>query len=82
MGKIARRRDVDVVIISDVHLGTYGCHANELLFYLKSINPKKLILNGLQREISADNDQNFTRGGVYITGSQDDPRFFNGGISS
>jgi len=42
----ATKRDVDVVIISDVHLGTYGCHATELLQYLKSINPKKLILNG------------------------------------
>ena len=29
-----------------MHLGTYGCHAKELLTYLKSINPQKLILNG------------------------------------
>lgn len=41
-----RKRDVDIVVISDVHLGTYGCHAKELLNYLKSINPKKVILNG------------------------------------
>jgi UDP-2,3-diacylglucosamine pyrophosphatase LpxH len=40
------KRDVDIVIISDVHLGTYGCHAKELLKYLKSIRPKMLILNG------------------------------------
>ncbi|MFD2161845.1 UDP-2,3-diacylglucosamine diphosphatase [Paradesertivirga mongoliensis] len=40
------KRDVDVVVISDVHLGTYGCHAKELLRYLKSIKPKTLILNG------------------------------------
>lgn len=33
-------------MISDVHLGTYGCHAKELLKYLKSIKPKILILNG------------------------------------
>ena len=33
-------------MISDVHLGTYGCHAKELLHYLKSIKPKKVILNG------------------------------------
>ncbi|HEV7620511.1 MAG TPA: UDP-2,3-diacylglucosamine diphosphatase, partial [Flavisolibacter sp.] len=32
--------------ISDVHLGTYGCHAKELLRYLKSINPHTVILNG------------------------------------
>jgi len=40
------KRDVDLVVISDVHLGTYGCHAKELLSYLKSIRPKKIILNG------------------------------------
>lgn len=40
------KREVDIVVISDVHLGTYGCHAKELLKYLKSIKPKILILNG------------------------------------
>src|SRR5437660_8891200 len=40
------KREVDIVIISDVHLGTFGCHAKELLKYLKSIKPKTLILNG------------------------------------
>ncbi len=40
------KRKVEVVVISDVHLGTYGCHANELLRYLSSIKPKLLILNG------------------------------------
>ena len=45
MGK-KRKRDVELVILSDIHLGTYGCHAEELLRYLKTINPKKLILNG------------------------------------
>ncbi|MFN7015280.1 MAG: UDP-2,3-diacylglucosamine diphosphatase, partial [Bacteroidia bacterium] len=40
------KRDIDLVVISDVHLGTYGCHAEELLRYLKSIKPKTLILNG------------------------------------
>ncbi len=40
------KREVDIAIISDVHLGTYGCHAKELLRYLKSIKPKMLILNG------------------------------------
>ena len=40
------KRTIDVVVISDVHLGTYGCHAKELLKYLKSIKPKTLILNG------------------------------------
>ena len=40
------KREVDLVIISDIHLGTYGCHAKELLTYLKSIKPKKIVLNG------------------------------------
>ena len=41
-----RKREVDLVVISDVHLGTYGCHAKELLNYLKSIKPKAIVLNG------------------------------------
>lgn len=44
MGK--KKRDVELVVLSDIHLGTYGCHAEELLRYLKSIRPKKIILNG------------------------------------
>ena len=40
------KRDVDLLIISDIHLGTYGCHARELLSYLKNIKPKKIVLNG------------------------------------
>ena len=40
------KRKVDIVVISDVHLGTYGCHAKELLYYLKSIKPKVVVLNG------------------------------------
>jgi UDP-2,3-diacylglucosamine pyrophosphatase LpxH len=42
----SNKRKVDIVVISDVHLGTFGCHAKELLFYLKSIKPKTIILNG------------------------------------
>ncbi len=40
------KRKIEIVVISDVHLGTYGCHAKQLLNYLNSISPKKLILNG------------------------------------
>ncbi len=40
------RRKVDVVVISDVHLGTFGCRAKELHQYLKSIRPTTLVLNG------------------------------------
>jgi UDP-2,3-diacylglucosamine pyrophosphatase LpxH len=42
----AKKRKVDLVVISDVHLGTYGCRARELLYYLKSINPTTIVLNG------------------------------------
>ncbi|TGD59450.1 UDP-2,3-diacylglucosamine diphosphatase [Flavobacterium humi] len=41
-----KKRKVEVVVISDAHLGTYGCHAKELANYLASIKPKTLILNG------------------------------------
>ena len=41
-----KRRKLDIAVISDVHLGTYGCRASELHNYLKTINPKILILNG------------------------------------
>ncbi|UYZ63892.1 UDP-2,3-diacylglucosamine diphosphatase [Hymenobacter weizhouensis] len=44
--KPAKRRRVEVCVVSDVHLGTYGCHAPELLRYLKSIRPRVLVLNG------------------------------------
>lgn len=40
------KRELDIAILSDVHLGAYGCHARELLNYLKSIKPAMLILNG------------------------------------
>jgi UDP-2,3-diacylglucosamine pyrophosphatase LpxH len=41
-----KKRKVDVVVISDVHLGTFGCHAKELTEYLSTIKPKILVLNG------------------------------------
>lgn len=40
------KRPLDVCVISDLHLGTYGCHAKQLNSYLKSIQPKTLVLNG------------------------------------
>lgn len=43
---ILKKRKVEIVVISDVHLGTYGCHAKELLAYLSSVKPKILVLNG------------------------------------
>jgi UDP-2,3-diacylglucosamine pyrophosphatase LpxH len=40
------KRKLELVVISDVHLGTYGSHAAELLKYQCSIGPSTLILNG------------------------------------
>ncbi len=40
------KRKIEIAVLSDIHLGTYGCHAKELVQYLKSIDPKILILNG------------------------------------
>ena len=45
MDKIKKRK-LDILVLSDVHLGTYGCHAKELLHYLKTVKPKTVILNG------------------------------------
>jgi UDP-2,3-diacylglucosamine pyrophosphatase LpxH len=42
----SKKRKVDLVVISDVHLGTYGSRAKELYAYLKSIKPEILVLNG------------------------------------
>lgn len=41
-----KKRKVELVVISDVHLGTFGSHAKELYNYLSAIKPKILVLNG------------------------------------
>jgi UDP-2,3-diacylglucosamine pyrophosphatase LpxH len=41
-----KKRDVEILVLSDIHLGTRGCHAKELHKYLKTVNPEILILNG------------------------------------
>ena len=40
------KKVLDICVLSDLHLGTYGCRAEELLEYLKQIEPARLILNG------------------------------------
>lgn len=40
------KRAAEIVVLSDLHLGTVGCHAVELVQYLNSIEPEVLILNG------------------------------------
>lgn len=39
-------KKVEIAVISDVHLGTYGSRAAEVLTYLNSIDPDTLIING------------------------------------
>lgn len=41
-----QKRNLEVCVISDIHLGTYSCQAKTVLQYLKSISPKILVLNG------------------------------------
>ena len=46
MGERLEPRTVELLVLSDLHLGTYGCHAEELLDYLRSVRPKEVVLNG------------------------------------
>lgn len=43
---MTKKRTAEAVVISDVHLGTYGCHAKELSRYLHNLSTPILILNG------------------------------------
>lgn len=40
------KRSIDVLVISDVHLGTAACRAAELNAYLKTVEPGTIVLNG------------------------------------
>jgi UDP-2,3-diacylglucosamine pyrophosphatase LpxH len=40
------KRELDLVVLSDLHLGTIGSHATELIQYLDSIDPHTIVLNG------------------------------------
>lgn len=41
-----KKRRIDILVLSDLHLGTYGSRAKELLEYLRVIKPRMVILNG------------------------------------
>jgi len=43
---IENKRIMEVAVMSDLHLGTFGCNAVEFVHYLKSIQPRILVLNG------------------------------------
>ena len=40
------KRNLDILVISDLHLGTYGSEADEVISYLETIDPKKIVING------------------------------------
>lgn len=40
------KRKLKIAVLSDIHLGTYGCQAKAVNRYLKSIDPEILVLNG------------------------------------
>jgi UDP-2,3-diacylglucosamine pyrophosphatase LpxH len=40
------KRKVEILVLSDLHLGSYGCRAEELLGYLRSVSPGMVVLNG------------------------------------
>jgi len=40
------KRKLKLAVLSDIHLGTYGCQARAVNKYLKSIEPEILVLNG------------------------------------
>jgi UDP-2,3-diacylglucosamine pyrophosphatase LpxH len=40
------KRKIEILVLSDLHLGSKTCKSKELLNYLKSIKPQVLILNG------------------------------------
>ena len=40
------KRNLDILVISDLHLGIYGSEADEVLAYLKTVEAKKIVING------------------------------------
>lgn len=40
------KKKLDICVLSDLHLGTFGCHAEDICDYLSSIKPEILVLNG------------------------------------
>ena len=41
-----KKRKIALLLLSDIHLGTYGCQSKELLHYMNSVKPKIVVLNG------------------------------------
>lgn len=60
------KRKLDIVVISNVHLGTEDCNAKKLLNYLNSIEPKHLVLNGDIISVSQLNEKHFPKSHLKI----------------
>ncbi len=56
-----KKRKIEVLVLSDLHLGSYGCRAGELLGYLRGISPEMVILNGDIIDIWAFNKKYFPK---------------------
>ncbi|MBN1116680.1 MAG: UDP-2,3-diacylglucosamine diphosphatase [Bacteroidales bacterium] len=41
-----KARNLEISVVSDLHLGSHACKAKSFLKYLKSIHPETLVLNG------------------------------------
>ncbi len=41
-----QRRTIDLLVLSDIHLGYRGCRADALFAYLKTVEPARIVLNG------------------------------------
>ena len=83
-----KKRKIDILVLSDLHLGSYGCRAAELLTYLRGISPERVVLNGDIIDIWAFNKTYFPKEHMrvvkkllkwsakvpvyYITGNHDD----------
>jgi UDP-2,3-diacylglucosamine pyrophosphatase LpxH len=60
------KRRVPIVVISDVHLGTPACRHEELLAYLRSIRPGRLILCGDIADLGGYFRQHWPKGHLSI----------------
>lgn len=60
------KRKLDILVLSDLHLGTIGCHADEVRNYLKSVQPDMLVLNGDIIDMWQFNKNNFPQSHINV----------------
>ena len=59
-------RKIEIAVLSDLHIGIYGCQHTQILSYLKSIDPNILILNGDIIDIWNYNKYSFSKNHIKI----------------